>query len=49
MDARDIARVALGQAVEASTPSFPGETFRGRVVEVERTVGRKNFRTDRPR
>lgn len=49
VDARDIAHVLPGQPVEASAPAFPGVVFRGRVLRQELTLGRKNFRTDRPR
>lgn len=49
VDARDIAQVVPGQSVEATAPAFPGVTFRGRVLRQELTLGRKNFRTDRPR
>jgi len=49
VDAREIARVAVGQPVEATAPAFPGRRFTGRVVEVEHIMGRKNIRTDRPR
>jgi HlyD family secretion protein len=49
VDARDIAQVAPGQVVEAAAPAFPGVVFRGRVLRQELTLGRKNFRTDRPR
>ncbi|MBX3471378.1 MAG: HlyD family efflux transporter periplasmic adaptor subunit [Planctomycetes bacterium] len=49
VDARDLALVSPGQAVEAVAPAFPGVVFRGRVLRQELTLGRKNFRTDRPR
>ncbi|MCO5167104.1 MAG: hypothetical protein M9894_12200 [Planctomycetes bacterium] len=49
VDARDLALVSPGQVVEAVAPAFPGVVFRGRVLRQELTLGRKNFRTDRPR
>lgn len=49
VDARDIAQVTPGQVVTATAPAFPGVVFRGRVLRQELTLGRKNFRTDRPR
>ena len=49
MDASEITRVALGQEVVASAAAFPGRELRGHVITIERVMGRKNIRTDRPR
>ncbi len=49
VDARDIANVTPGQPVECAVPAYPGVVFKGRVLREELTLGRKNFRTDRPR
>lgn len=49
VDARDIALVTPGQPVQATAPAFPGVVLEGRVLRQELTLGRKNFRTDRPR
>lgn len=49
VDARDIARVAPGQPIQAVAAAWPGREVKGRVLFLEPTLGRKNFRTDRPR
>lgn len=49
VDARDIGRVGLGQRVTCTAPAFAGRELTGKVVLLESTLGRKNFRTDRPR
>lgn len=49
VDASDVDRVWVGQPVEATAPAYAGRTFSGRVLKREPTLGRKNFRTDRPR
>ncbi len=49
VDARDIGRVGVGQRVTCTAPAFAGRELTGKVVLLESTLGRKNFRTDRPR
>ncbi len=46
VDEFDVARVRAGQAAWVTAPAFGDARFPGRVVLVERTMGRKNFRTD---
>lgn len=46
VDEFDVARVHVGQAVWATAPAFGEQRFPGRVVRIEATLGRKNFRTD---
>ena len=48
VDEIDIGNVWAGQQVWATAPAFPDHRFPGRVVHVEQTLGRKNFRTNRP-
>jgi HlyD family secretion protein len=48
VDEIDIAHVHVGQAVYATAPAFGDRRFPGRVVHIEPTLGRKNFRTNRP-
>jgi HlyD family secretion protein len=48
VDERDIGLLLVGQSAIVRAPAFPGEDFRGKVVEVARRMGRKNVRTDDP-
>ncbi len=48
VDETDIERVWPGQMVFAQASAFGDRRFAGRVVHVEPTLGRKNFRTARP-
>ena len=48
VDEIDVGRVHPGQAVYATAPAFGARRFTGRIVHVEPTLGRKNFRTNLP-
>lgn len=48
VDETDIERVWPGQRVFAQASAFGDRRFEGRVVHIEPTLGRKNFRTARP-
>ncbi len=48
VDETDIGRVWIKQRVYATVPAFGDRQFRGAVVHVEPTLGRKNFRTFDP-
>lgn len=48
VDERDVARVALGQRVIVRANAYPGVDFLGQVVELGRSMGRKNVRSDDP-
>ena len=48
VDEIDVARVWDGQRVFATARAFEGRRFEGRVIHVEPTLGRKNFRTNLP-
>lgn len=48
VDERDVAHVRVGSNVLVRAIAFPGRSFRGRVIEVGRRMGRKNVRTDDP-
>jgi len=48
VDETDIARVRLGQRIFATAPAFGSRRFPGKVVHIEQTLGRKNFRTYQP-
>jgi len=48
VDETDIERVWVGQRVFARASAFGERRFEGRVVHIEPTLGRKNFRTARP-
>ena len=48
VDEMDIGRVWMGQEVYAMASAFAEQRFAGRVIHIEPTLGRKNFRTDRP-
>jgi len=48
LEERDLEKVALGQAATISAEAFRGQTFKGKVVEIGRRMGRKNIRTDEP-
>jgi multidrug resistance efflux pump len=45
VDEADIGSVSVGQPVYATAPAIGDERIAGRVVHVEPTLGRKNFRT----
>jgi HlyD family secretion protein len=48
VDEMDVGKVWVGQPVYATAPAFGERRLAGRVVHVEPTLGRKNFRTQRP-
>jgi len=48
VDEMDVNKVALGQQVYATAVAYGDRRFTGRVVHIEPTLGRKNFRTQRP-
>lgn len=48
VDELDFGKVEIGQRVFATCDAFEGRRFHGRVTEIAQTLGRKNFRTDRP-
>jgi HlyD family secretion protein len=48
VDEMDLSRVKLGQRVFATCETFGSRRFPGKVVQIAQTLGRKNFRTDRP-
>jgi HlyD family secretion protein len=48
VDETDIAHIWLGQAIYATAPAYGDRRFSGHVVHIEPTLGRKNFRTNRP-
>ncbi len=48
VDEADLAKVAVGQRVFATAEAFGDRRFEGTVIHVEKTLGRKNFRTNRP-
>jgi len=48
VDETDIGRIWPGQKAYAVAPAFGSRRFSGRVVHIEPTLGRKNFRTGRP-
>jgi HlyD family secretion protein len=48
VDEIDVGRVHTGQIVYATAPAYGARRFPGRVVHIEPTLGRKNFRTNRP-
>jgi len=48
VDDTDVAKVKMGQRVFTTCDAFGDRRFFGRVVQVSQTLGRKNFRTDRP-
>lgn len=48
VDEIDVGQMALGQHVYATAPAYGDKRFLGRVVHIEPTLGRKNFRTARP-
>ena len=47
VDEADIARVAVGQSVIATTDALGDQVISGRVVHLEAMMGRKNIRTER--
>jgi len=47
-DATDLSRVHIGQRIFATCDTFGARRFPGKIVHIEQTLGRKNFRTDRP-
>jgi HlyD family secretion protein len=48
VDELDFGKVRLGQRAFATCDAFGNRRFYGTVVEIAQTLGRKNFRTDRP-
>lgn len=48
VDETDLAKVELGQRIFATAEAFGMKRFGGRVVHIEQTLGRKNFRTYSP-
>lgn len=48
VDEVDIGRVWVGQHIFATARAYEGKRFAGRVVHIEPTLGRKNFRTNLP-
>ncbi len=48
VDEADIAHIWLHQAVYATAPAYGERRFPGHAVHIEPTLGRKNFRTNRP-
>jgi multidrug resistance efflux pump len=48
VDELDLGKVKPGQRVFGTCDALSGRRFDGTVVEVAQTMGRKNFRTDRP-
>ncbi len=48
VDELDFGKVKLGQRAFATCDAFGSRRFCGTVVEIAQTLGRKNFRTDRP-
>jgi len=45
----DIGKVALGQKAIVTTEAYPGIEFKGEVIKIGRSVGKKRLRTDDPR
>jgi HlyD family secretion protein len=48
VDELDFGKVKLGQRAFATCDAFGSRRFYGTIVQVAQTLGRKNFRTDRP-
>jgi HlyD family secretion protein len=48
VEERDLEKVSLGQVANITADAFKGQTFKGKVVEIGKRMGRKNFRTDEP-
>ena len=48
VDEMDLSRVKKGQRVFATCDAFGTRRFPGTIVQIAQTLGRKNFRTDRP-
>jgi HlyD family secretion protein len=48
VDENDIARLRLGQRAYVTADAFPGQKFRGTVVEIGQILGPKNVRTEQP-
>lgn len=48
VDETDLSRVKIGQKIFAMCDAFGSRRFPGKVVQIAQTLGRKNFRTDRP-
>lgn len=48
VDELDLGKVKIGQRVFATCDAFGDRRFGGKVVGIAQTMGRKNFRTDRP-
>lgn len=48
VDETDVARIALNQPAYVRADAYGEQRFRGRIVEIGQTLGRKNVRTDAP-
>lgn len=48
VDELDLSKVKMGQRVFATCDAFGTRRFPGTIVQIAQTLGRKNFRTDRP-
>jgi ABC exporter DevB family membrane fusion protein len=48
IDEADVGRLWLGQPAYVTAPAYPGQQFTGRVVQIGRTMGQKQIRTDNP-
>jgi RND family efflux transporter MFP subunit len=48
IDDSDIGKVTLGQKATVTTDAYPGEEFKGKVVEISPSVGRKTILSDNP-
>jgi HlyD family secretion protein len=48
VDEADFGKVKIGQRAFATCDALGGRRFYGKVVEIAQTLGRKNFRTERP-
>ncbi len=49
VDETDISRIRVGQAVLATSDSYPGRVFHGRVLYMENLMGKRSIHTDQPR
>ncbi len=48
VDELDVTQVRVGQRICATAPAYGDKRFAGRVLHIEPTLGRKNFRTNSP-
>jgi ABC exporter DevB family membrane fusion protein len=48
VDETDVAKLALGQSVEILSDAYPGQVFRGRLIEIGQAVGKRKIRSDDP-